>query len=100
MVREAEFVLPSAVRDYYGRFVEGYRKNPDGNGEADRRRQSSSSWESRITSGSKRPSTGPRRTRARGLNQSADTSRGILGVARLKEEPWQSRIGGQDARAR
>ncbi len=35
MVREAEFVLPSAVRDYYGRFVEGYRKNPDGNGEAD-----------------------------------------------------------------
>ena len=35
IVREAEFVLPSAVRDYYGAFVEGYRKNPEGNGEAD-----------------------------------------------------------------
>jgi AcrR family transcriptional regulator len=35
IVREAEFVLPSAVRDYYGAFVEGYRKNPEGNGDAD-----------------------------------------------------------------
>jgi AcrR family transcriptional regulator len=26
IVREAEFVLPSAVREYYGAFVEGYRK--------------------------------------------------------------------------
>jgi AcrR family transcriptional regulator len=34
IVREAEFVLPSAVREYYGHFVEGYRKNPDGNGDA------------------------------------------------------------------
>jgi AcrR family transcriptional regulator len=34
IVREAEFVLPSSVRDYYGAFVEGYRRNPDGNGEA------------------------------------------------------------------
>ncbi|MBL8966207.1 MAG: TetR/AcrR family transcriptional regulator [Spirochaetaceae bacterium] len=31
IVREAEFVLPDAVRDYYGRFVAGYRKNPEGN---------------------------------------------------------------------
>lgn len=35
IVREAEFVLPAAVRDYYGAFVRGYRKNPEGNGEAD-----------------------------------------------------------------
>jgi AcrR family transcriptional regulator len=35
IVREAEFVLPAAVRDYYGAFVEGYRKNPEGNGDAD-----------------------------------------------------------------
>jgi AcrR family transcriptional regulator len=35
IVREAEFVLPAAVRDYYGAFVQGYRKNPEGNGEAD-----------------------------------------------------------------
>jgi AcrR family transcriptional regulator len=33
IVREAEFVLPAAVRDYYGAFTAGYRKNPDGNGE-------------------------------------------------------------------
>ena len=31
IVREAEFVLPAAVRDYYGAFVAGYRKNPEGN---------------------------------------------------------------------
>jgi AcrR family transcriptional regulator len=37
IVREAEFVLPAAVREYYGLFVEGYRKNPEGNGEADQR---------------------------------------------------------------
>jgi AcrR family transcriptional regulator len=35
IVREAEFVLPAAVRDYYGAFVEGYQKNPEGNGNAD-----------------------------------------------------------------
>jgi AcrR family transcriptional regulator len=35
IVREAEFVLPEAVREYYGLFVEGYRKNPEGNGDAD-----------------------------------------------------------------
>ncbi len=35
IVREAEFVLPASVREYYGLFVEGYRKNPDGNGQAD-----------------------------------------------------------------
>jgi AcrR family transcriptional regulator len=35
IVREAEFVLPAAVREYYGAFVRGYRKNPEGNGEAD-----------------------------------------------------------------
>jgi len=35
IVREAEFVLPAAVRDYYGAFVQGYRKNPEGNGDAD-----------------------------------------------------------------
>jgi AcrR family transcriptional regulator len=35
IVREAEFVLPAAVRDYYGAFVEGYRKNPEGNGDAE-----------------------------------------------------------------
>jgi AcrR family transcriptional regulator len=28
IVREAEFVLPAAVRDYYGAFVSGYRKRP------------------------------------------------------------------------
>jgi len=32
IVREAEFVLPASVREYYGAFVEGYRRNPDGNG--------------------------------------------------------------------
>ena len=31
IVREAEFVLPAAVRDYYGAFAAGYRKNPEGN---------------------------------------------------------------------
>ena len=35
VVREGEFVVPSAVLDYYAHFTEGYRKNPDGNGEAD-----------------------------------------------------------------
>ncbi len=35
IVREAEFILPAAVREYYGHFVEGYRKNPEGNGDAD-----------------------------------------------------------------
>jgi AcrR family transcriptional regulator len=35
IVREAEFVLPGAVHEYYGFFVEGYRKNPEGNGDAD-----------------------------------------------------------------
>jgi AcrR family transcriptional regulator len=35
IVREAEFVLPAAVREYYGAFVDGYRKNPEGNGDAD-----------------------------------------------------------------
>jgi AcrR family transcriptional regulator len=35
IVREAEFVLPAAVRDYYGAFVRGYLKNPEGNGDAD-----------------------------------------------------------------
>jgi len=35
IVREAEFVLPQAVRQYYGHFVEGYRRNPEGNGAAD-----------------------------------------------------------------
>ncbi len=29
IVREAEFVLPSAVRDYYAAFASGYRKRPD-----------------------------------------------------------------------
>lgn len=33
IVREAEFVLPGEVKAYYGAFVEGYRHNPDGNGE-------------------------------------------------------------------
>jgi AcrR family transcriptional regulator len=32
IVREAEFVLPESVREYYGAFVDGYRKNPEGNG--------------------------------------------------------------------
>jgi len=31
IVREAEFVLPAAVREYYGAFISGYRKNPEGN---------------------------------------------------------------------
>ncbi len=35
IVREAEFVLPAAVKEYYGAFEEGYRKNPEGNGDAD-----------------------------------------------------------------
>jgi AcrR family transcriptional regulator len=35
IVREAEFVLPEAVQEYYGFFVDGYRKNPEGNGDAD-----------------------------------------------------------------
>ncbi|MCI4369605.1 MAG: TetR/AcrR family transcriptional regulator, partial [Thermoplasmata archaeon] len=30
IVREAEFVLPSAVREYYGAFAAGYRKRPTG----------------------------------------------------------------------
>ncbi len=33
IVREAEFILPGSVREYYGAFVAGYRKNADGNGE-------------------------------------------------------------------
>ena len=37
IVREAEFVVPAAVLDYYGHFVEGYLKNPEGNGDADQR---------------------------------------------------------------
>ncbi|MGA2977684.1 MAG: hypothetical protein ABSF77_20480, partial [Spirochaetia bacterium] len=37
IVREAEFVLPMAVREYYGDFVQGYSKNPEGNGAADQR---------------------------------------------------------------
>lgn len=32
VVREAEFVLPEAVREYYAAFVRGYRRNPEGNG--------------------------------------------------------------------
>lgn len=32
IVREAEFVLPEAVRAYYAAFVDGYRRNPAGNG--------------------------------------------------------------------
>jgi hypothetical protein len=28
IVREAEFVLPASVQDYYGAFVAGYRKRP------------------------------------------------------------------------
>lgn len=28
IVREAEFILPSSVRDYYGAFVSGYRRRP------------------------------------------------------------------------
>lgn len=32
IVREAEFVLPASVKAYYGAFVAGYEKNPDGNG--------------------------------------------------------------------
>jgi AcrR family transcriptional regulator len=35
IVREAEFVLPAAVKEYYGAFEEGYRRNPEGNGDAD-----------------------------------------------------------------
>jgi AcrR family transcriptional regulator len=30
IVREAEFVLPAVVRDYYGAFAEGYRQRPPG----------------------------------------------------------------------
>jgi AcrR family transcriptional regulator len=30
IVREAEFVLPLAVREYYGAFAEGYRRRPAG----------------------------------------------------------------------
>ena len=30
IVREAEFILPAAVRDYYEAFVEGYRRRPEG----------------------------------------------------------------------
>lgn len=30
VVREAEFVLPAAVRDYYGAFAAGYRRRPPG----------------------------------------------------------------------
>ena len=37
MVREAEFVLPDVVREYYGAFVAGYRRNPEGNGEPTKR---------------------------------------------------------------
>jgi AcrR family transcriptional regulator len=37
IVREAEFVLPARVRDYYELFVRGYGKNPEGNGQADGR---------------------------------------------------------------
>jgi AcrR family transcriptional regulator len=37
VVREGEFVVPAAVLDYYGHFAEGYKKNPEGNGEADER---------------------------------------------------------------
>jgi AcrR family transcriptional regulator len=37
IVREAEFVLPASVREYYGAFVAGYKRNPDGNGEIARR---------------------------------------------------------------
>jgi AcrR family transcriptional regulator len=32
IVREAEFILPGTVRDYYGAFAEGYRKRPPGLG--------------------------------------------------------------------
>jgi AcrR family transcriptional regulator len=31
IVREAEFVLPAEARAYYGAFVAGYEKNPEGN---------------------------------------------------------------------
>jgi AcrR family transcriptional regulator len=34
VVREGEFVVRAAVLDYYGHFAAGYRKNPDGNGNA------------------------------------------------------------------
>jgi AcrR family transcriptional regulator len=37
IVREAEFVVPAAVLEYYGHFVDGYLKNPEGNGDADQR---------------------------------------------------------------
>jgi AcrR family transcriptional regulator len=37
VVREAEFVVPSAVLDYYCHFAEGYQRNPEGNGDADGR---------------------------------------------------------------
>ncbi|MCE5256070.1 MAG: TetR/AcrR family transcriptional regulator [Spirochaetaceae bacterium] len=35
IVREAEFVLPDAVRSYYDAFVKGYRKHPEGSGGLD-----------------------------------------------------------------
>jgi AcrR family transcriptional regulator len=37
IVREGEFVVPAAVLEYYGHFVDGYRKNREGNGDADPR---------------------------------------------------------------
>ena len=36
LVREAEFVLPAVVRDYYAGFAEGYRRRPPGLGVAQR----------------------------------------------------------------
>ncbi len=37
VVREGEFVVAAAAQDYYAQFVDGYRKNRDGNGQADER---------------------------------------------------------------
>jgi AcrR family transcriptional regulator len=37
IVREAEFVLPEKAREYYQAFVDGYLRNPEGNGCADER---------------------------------------------------------------
>ena len=37
VVREGEFVVPAAVQEYYAQFVDGYRKNAEGNGQADDR---------------------------------------------------------------
>ena len=37
IVREAEFVLPAKAREYYQAFVDGYLRNPEGNGRADER---------------------------------------------------------------